>query len=247
MNMPALWDLCINFLWEDEYADDMAKFFKTKGVRKIFDVAGGTGFPILNLKQRGFDVVYSDGNLDMVEYFQRRIGESSIDIPTFHMDWCDLPKNFSLEFDAILCRGNSIVYVDSWEKDNIGANSIKRVKKSLIAFRDLLKKGGFLYIDITSNREFQSPSNPIEDNFGVREIDGKQVSIFWRIFHDSHRKLRRWENFIEINGTKHKTVMESLLLDCNELKEMIHEVGFSSVNHVSFLKETNYDALLCEK
>ncbi len=114
-------------------------------------------------------------------------------------------------------------------------------------FHKLLNKDGVLYIDITSKREFQSKSFPIEEKLGVRKIDGKKVCVIWRISHDTHRKLRHWESLIEVNGVLHKTVMVSLLLDCSDLEKLIYDAGFRTVRRVHFLKELNYDALLCEK
>lgn len=111
--------------------------FKQHGVKKILDVATGTGFHSVQLLQAGFNVVSADGNSQMLaKAFENGRGYGLI-LRTVQA--CDRWLNRDIEgrFDAIVCLGNSFTHLFC-ERDR---------PKALAEFYSALKSDGILILD----------------------------------------------------------------------------------------------------
>ena len=132
------WDELIDW---DARATSEGDFFinlmKERGVRKVLDVATGTGFHSIRFLKAGFDVTSADGSPEMlVQAFEngRRAG---FIMRTIHADWRELSRDIHNKYDAVICLGNSLTHLFS-EQDR---------RKALAEFYAALHYDGVLILD----------------------------------------------------------------------------------------------------
>lgn len=231
-------------MWNDDYVHGLDTFLKTKRVLTILDCAGGTGFPSIKLKKLGWDISYSDKSQEMIDFFLKKLHKEKLSLPYYQSDWMGLRKNINSKFDTILCRGNSIVYVNSWENNGVTHNALADIKKSLIAFFDILNPGGLLYVDLMSGGEFNKPQYPFIETFEDKVIDGHNVSMTWRINHDTETKLRTVVIDLQVDGKAETFVLSSYLLSAGQLRVLLQETGFKDVGQEKIQGENNYDVFV---
>lgn len=247
MTLAELWNICIKFMWDEEYILGLDEFLKSHNVKTILDCAGGTGFPAIALKKRGWDIVYSDGSKQMFDFFEKELKRENLQIPHHLVNWLELSKKFSQKFDALLCRGNSLIYVDSWDDDKIQNETKENIQNSLREFFSVLNNGGLLYVDIINEKEFNRPSYPIIEEFGEKFIDGKKIKLTWELTHDYANKKRTWKSILMIDDVRHEFSYFSYLLRHKELVRMMSEVGFQKVGQVEIKGENNYSVFVGSK
>lgn len=133
------WDDLID--WKKR-ANSEGSFFidqlKAHGVRKVLDVATGTGFHSVRLLEEGFETVSADGSPEMLaKAFANGLAYGSHILRVVHADWRWLNRDVHGEYDAIVCLGNSFTHLFS-ERDR---------RKALAEFYAMLKHDGVLIID----------------------------------------------------------------------------------------------------
>jgi SAM-dependent methyltransferase len=132
------WDDLID--WESR-AESEGDFFidvlKKRGVKRVLDVATGTGFHSVRLLKAGFEVVSTDGSPSMLAKAFENAKDQGYILRTVHADWRVLNRDVHGEFDAIVCLGNSFTHLFK-EKDR---------RKALAEFYTMLKHDGVLVID----------------------------------------------------------------------------------------------------
>lgn len=132
------WDELID--WEQRSkseGDFFIQILRERGVKRILDVATGTGFHSIRLLEAGFDVVSVDGSPYMLaKAFEngRRRGHV---LRTRQADWRWLNRDVVGRFDAVICLGNSFTHLHS-ERDR---------RKTLAEFYAVLKHDGVLILD----------------------------------------------------------------------------------------------------
>lgn len=132
------WDDLIDW---DARASSEGDFFinelKKRGKHRILDVATGTGFHSIRLKEEGFDVHSADGSPEMLaRAFQNGNRRGHI-LRTIHADWRWLNRDVHSKYDAIICLGNSFTHLFK-EKDR---------RKALAEFYAALRHDGVLILD----------------------------------------------------------------------------------------------------
>ncbi|MCB1201867.1 MAG: class I SAM-dependent methyltransferase [Leptospiraceae bacterium] len=110
---------------------------KKLGVTKVLDVATGTGFHSIQLKNAGFDVTSVDGSAEMLTKAFDNAKRYGHILKTVHSDWRELNLNIHEKFDAIICLGNSFTHLFE-ERDR---------RKALAEFYAALRHDGVLIID----------------------------------------------------------------------------------------------------
>lgn len=132
------WDELID--WESRAAaegDFFIRTLKKHGVRKVLDVATGTGFHSVRLLEAGFEVVSADGSPEMlVKAFENGRRRGHI-LRTVQADWRWLNRDVHGEYDAIICLGNSFTHMFE-ERDR---------RKALAEYYAMLKHDGLLILD----------------------------------------------------------------------------------------------------
>lgn len=132
------WDELID--WESRATSEGDFFIRTlkkHKVRKVLDVATGTGFHSVRLLEAGFEVVSADGSPEMlVKAFENARRRGHI-LRTVQADWRWLNRDVHGEYDAIICLGNSFTHMFD-ERDR---------RKALAEYYAMLKHDGILILD----------------------------------------------------------------------------------------------------
>jgi SAM-dependent methyltransferase len=248
MNIAEMWDICIEFKYNKKaFAKSLDKFLKTHNVKTILDCGGGTGFPAIELKKLGWDITYCDGNKLMMKRFQEKVKKLQLQIPQFFSNWLDLSKNTTKKFDAVLCRGNSLIYLDSWDKKQVPKNAEEKIKKVLKEFYAILNPNGLLYVDIVDKKAFGSQNYSATQELGEKIINGKKIKLVWKISHSDKKKIRTWKTILETNGKKQEFTYYSYLLKPEELIKLLKETGFHRVEETKIKGENNYTVFIAYK
>ncbi|MDB9312851.1 methyltransferase domain-containing protein [Spirulina sp. CS-785/01] len=132
------WDELIS--WGDRAKSEGSFFIdilKEHGAKRILDVASGTGFHSVRLRQAGFDVVSADGSPEMLTKAFENARRHGIVLRTVQADWRWLNRDIHQKFDAIICLGNSFTHLFE-ERDR---------RKTLAEFYAALRHDGILILD----------------------------------------------------------------------------------------------------
>jgi sarcosine/dimethylglycine N-methyltransferase len=133
------WDELID--WKRRYKSEGSFFIdqlKARGVKKVLDVATGTGFHSVRLIEERFETVSADGSPEMLaKAFANGLAYGGHILRVVHADWRWLNRDVHGEYDAIVCLGNSFTHLFS-ERDR---------RKALAEFYAMLKHDGVLIID----------------------------------------------------------------------------------------------------
>lgn len=132
------WDTLIDW---DGRAEGEGDFFidilKQHGCKRVLDAACGTGFHSVRLIEEGFQVVSSDGSMEMLaQAFENGRKRGHI-LRTVLADWRWLNRDIHQKFDAVICLGNSFTHL---------FNQIDR-RKALAEFYAALRHNGILILD----------------------------------------------------------------------------------------------------
>lgn len=160
--MALVYDHYLDAIYDREaFTRELAEQLVDLGVRRILDCAAGTGFPALDLYLTGaFEQVHcTDGSQEMIDQLRRNARARGIPIEVLtppHREhpssdplclrWQDLYQLEPADYDYVLCRGNSLVYLDSWSGDDDVAAEDK-IRLALRAISSRVRPGGWLHID----------------------------------------------------------------------------------------------------
>lgn len=132
------WDELID--WEKR-TESEGKFFvqllKERGVKRVLDVATGTGFHSVSLLNAGFDVTSADGSPVMLAKAFENAKRHGHVLRTVHADWRWLNRDVYGTYDAVICLGNSFTHLFE-EHDR---------RKALAEFYAVLEHDGLLILD----------------------------------------------------------------------------------------------------
>jgi len=132
------WDDLIDW---DQRAESEGSFFietlRARGVKRVLDVATGTGFHSIRLLEAGFDVVSVDGSPYMLAKAFENGRKRGHVLRTRHADWRWLNRDVLGRFDAVICLGNSFTHLFN-ERDR---------RKTLAEFYAALVHDGILVLD----------------------------------------------------------------------------------------------------
>lgn len=137
-NFVRKWDELID--WEaraETEGDFFIRLLKERGVKRILDVATGTGFHSVRLLKAGFDVVSLDGSPEMLAQAFENARRHGFILRTVQADWRWLGQVIDNRYDAVICLGNSFTHLFS-EQDR---------RKVLAEFYAALEYGGALILD----------------------------------------------------------------------------------------------------
>jgi sarcosine/dimethylglycine N-methyltransferase len=132
------WDDLIDW---DARASSEGDFFirilKERGVKRILDVATGTGFHSIRLLRAGFDVTSADGSPEMLAQAFENARRAGFIMRTIQADWRWLSRDIHNKYDAVICLGNSLTHLFA-EQDR---------RKALAEFYTALRHDGVLILD----------------------------------------------------------------------------------------------------
>lgn len=249
-SLPEVWDFCLDKIYDkEEYVKGFIELFEKLGIQKddlILDAGCGSGFPAIDLIQRGYRVTGTDKSSEMVRQIKLNAEELGVSIEAKNIMWSDLAKNFDPVFDLVYCRGNSLVYAASWEQNWIVPHrSQEEILKAIQNIYAVLKPGGYYYVDKTSHKE-----RPRTENLGVIETKEGPIEIIWKFEHDEKNRIRTWTTALRFVESEEERihVSYSYLLTNEELEQMLKQAGFSEVKScVSVRGEGHYDVFIARK
>ncbi|MBR9813673.1 class I SAM-dependent methyltransferase [bacterium] len=132
------WDELIDW---DARAKSEGDFFidllRKRGVKKVLDVATGTGFHSVRLREAGFEVISADGSPEMLAMAFNNAAERGHVLRTVQADWRWLNRDVHGKYDAVICLGNSFTHLHT-ERDR---------RKALAEFYAALRHDGILILD----------------------------------------------------------------------------------------------------
>ena len=138
LRLAERWDQIID--WEGRAAgegDFFIEALRQRGVRRVLDVATGTGFHSCRLLAAGFEVTSVDGSPAMLRKAQENARVRGLTLNPVLADWRRLSRCLAGGFDAITNLGNSFTHLFS---------DAER-RQALAEYHRLLKPGGVLVID----------------------------------------------------------------------------------------------------
>jgi glycine/sarcosine N-methyltransferase len=132
------WDELIDW---DGRAEAEGEFFIEKlrelGVKKVLDVATGTGFHSVQLLKAGFEVTSVDGSPMMLAKAFENARSHGYILRTVQADWRYLNRDVHDMYDAVICLGNSFTHLHD-DNDR---------RKSLAEYYATLRHDGVLVLD----------------------------------------------------------------------------------------------------
>ena len=172
------WDQLIDW---DARSEGEGSFFidlmKERGVKRVLDVATGTGYHSVRLLKAGFDVVSADGSPNMLAKAFENAKRHGYILQTIHADWRWLNRDVHSKYDAIICLGNSFTHLFT-ERDR---------RKALAEFYAALKHDGLLIVD---QRNYDALLDHNYENRGAYYYCGKQVKVEPELVNDKVAKFR---------------------------------------------------------
>lgn len=157
--------------WAD-FICEIAKRYSDIPIKKICELACGTGTMATELALRGFEVTASDISNEMLTEAEFKSRQAGANVRFFLADM----RNFSLysKADAMICLLDSMNYL---AKPADFSDTLESVY-------DNLESGGIFIFDINSKYKFE---NIYADNAYVLENDG--VLCAWQNFYNSKTKI----------------------------------------------------------
>ena len=218
------WDELIDW---DRRAKSEGDFFiqllKDRGVKRVLDVATGTGFHSVRLIEAGFEVVSADGAPEMLgKAFDNGRRRGHI-LQTVQADWRWLAKSVHHRFDAIICLGNSFTHIFS-EHDR---------RKALAEFYAALNHDGVLIMD---TRNYDSI---LDHGFSTKHkfyYCGEDISAEPEHVDDGLTRFR----YTFPDGSQFHLNMFPLRKSYT--RRLMHEVGFQHVETYGDFQETYREA-----
>lgn len=132
------------------YRNFLVNMLRSRGCKRILDVACGTGVDSIMLVEEGFEVVSCDASDKMLKYalkerWNRRKEQNFENWIIEEANWLtlydDIKEHLHGGFDAVICLGNSFAHMP----DNFGDQ--REQKQAIANFEKCLRPGGLLFID----------------------------------------------------------------------------------------------------
>jgi SAM-dependent methyltransferase len=252
--LALLWEKCTDVLFDKViYVNRLEELLKSYGVNKesmILDVAGGFGFPVIELAKRGYPIVYNDGSQAMFERAMQRAEQEHAPGYVFQYDsfgarpWQDFGDLGEEMWKALICKGNSLPYAVSWGKAQPDLRKAREeIKSALANFHRILEPEGFLYVDKQPEAQEQA-----EEEIGEVEVEERKLYLTCSFNNDKVNRIRNWTLTTRdmVSGEQKDYPSQGYLLLEEELTSLLKEVGFREV-HKHILPGDIYEAFVAVK
>jgi len=250
---PELWKLCeYNLLYNiDDYLSEMLSLFNKLNITKksnILDTCVGPGFFIKELLQKGYNVKTADKSKRMISSFETDLKNLGIKHKTTISTWLDLKKHFkNNSFDMLFNRGNTFMYANGgWneEKTPNKKKTLTALEKTLKIYYDLLKKGGYLYVD--KYRDSEIPDKKIVATLKIKNLKEKKDIIFY--VERKPKKDLRYAKMLLKNKKGDEKGIPNMAYDLteDEMESLLQKVGFK-VQKLKLKSEKHFVVWLAQK
>jgi SAM-dependent methyltransferase len=247
-----MWSISGKLLHTDtyvaKYSDMLAHIIGASSV-SILDTACGTGFPALNLIEKGFcNISCSDADEDLLDEFRQRMSASAVDLTLMRCGWQTLSQSIKNQYDVVLCVDAAIGFMDSWmdgEMRSGPARILDRVTEVLRQFVSVTANGGRFIIGLQKNN---SRSNVYYSMLvGSFPVEGIEAEAWWNMSYDWEARVKTWENVVTWKGQRFTQTKQSYLFDKAELAELLLKAGFSSVREAPTPADIYEDILIATR
>ncbi|MBO4210382.1 class I SAM-dependent methyltransferase [Micromonospora echinofusca] len=231
VDIGTLWELCMYFEFDRERtADDIARWLGPPAGQRILDCACGSGFPALELIQRGYDVTCTDGSEAMLRHFHRNARIEGLDVRAEQVLWEDLPKRYADQFDVVMNRGGgNYIYAGAWDDEGLATQ--EAMAEAIGQWIACLKPGGRFYVDITRAEDLERTDPQVSDHPTLL-IGDHRVDILERIEIDRSTGIRTWSSTLTIDGVSHDFRRRCRFLRHDQLREILVAAGLTGVEKV---------------
>ncbi|MBO8175329.1 MAG: class I SAM-dependent methyltransferase [Thermococcus sp.] len=171
---------------EIDFVEEIFKNDAKREIKKVLDLACGTGIPTVELARRGYEVTGLDLHEEMLTVAKKKAEREGLNIEFIHGDALDI--DFEEEFDAVTMFFSSIMYFDE--------NAIKQLFNSVIK---ALKSGGVFVADFPC-WYYGGSDKPIV--WDAEKGEEKLIITDWREVEPATQKLhfKRLVQIIKPNG-----------------------------------------------
>jgi hypothetical protein len=251
-SLDEVWDLCIrNFLYDQKkYISEILALFERIGITKeskIADVSAGGGFPALNLIELGYRVDCFDGFAS--DLFNKNVTKQGQNTSCKEVLWQDLPEVTPQgQYDFIFCRGNSFIFAGGGWTELTGFD-IEKVRadyeKTAKIFADMLKSGGYMYVD-----KFKDSELGHRERLATIKVGERAEDLMFSSKRSPETKTRQvyMQRMVGDEVVNNETRVTYDLLG-DELSQFLKDGGFSSVEriNVEIPEEKHFDVWLAKK
>ncbi len=195
------------------------RILRRHGAHSILDCACGTGIQAIGLARLGYRVYASDISSKILEQLRRKARASQLAIKTKQADFRDLEPWQEMNFDAVICSGNSLTLVPQPSDVLKALKSMFRVTRtrgiSIIGLHNysVLKREDKIF----RLRHVAEESRP-HVAFDLRELGKERVKVLYFV---AEFRNRRWDL---------KSFVKSYLnLNPHQLTRTMKSAGYHSI------------------
>ncbi len=251
-NVSELWDDCLyNLVYDPQkYVGDLEDLFKKLGVHKsskILDSSAGSGFPALELKQKGYSVECMDFSEQAIEVFERKARQRNVNLRCNRLSWLEIPSFYPKDFfDFVFCRGNSFIYASGgWESKGIldSSSALRDYERTLHSFYGSMAPRAWIYVD-----KFKDNEKFSKKQVGLVKIANKTYE--WYFYRNPiHQERVREAKMIFQNGEELLPIVDfkTYLLSFKELNGLMKKVGFRNIRKIRLPSEKDFDIMIAQK
>ncbi len=227
-DVGTLWDLCLASEYDhDQVVRSIADWIGPPNGQQVLDCACGSGFPALDLHKLGYQVTCTDGSPFMLERFVRNAATADVAIEPRLALWEELGSIYPDKFDAVICRGCSLIYAGTFE-ENVEPDR-SAVEASVESFIRCLTPGSRLYVDCPREEDLQT-----EDSGWMkhppRTIDGHHIEIEERLVVDREEAMRHWTVQLRIDDASFDFERKSHHLPHPQFAALLEDAGLEQVS-----------------
>jgi len=228
-----LWDRCVyEMLYTpDKFVDEFSSLLEKHGVTKIstiLDSAAGSGFPALDMVEKGFlNIACIDVSDDQIRLFNKRAESKNLSIRSQRVSWNKIPEHFkNKKFKAIICKGSLWYAAGGWNKEYIPEreSSLSAIKDTLEIFYSMLEDGGVLYVD-----KFKDDEIDHKETVGMFHVGENKKELIFYTHREQEKKIRRAAMIVKDIETEKEESLPNVTYDLKEeeMESLLKEVGFS--------------------
>jgi SAM-dependent methyltransferase len=228
-----LWDRCVyEMLYSpDKFVDEFSSLLEKHGVTKasaILDSAAGSGFPALDMVEKGFsDIACIDVSDDQIRLFNKRSESKNLTIRSQKVSWDEISEHFKhKKFKAIICKGSLWYAAGGWNTEYAPdrKSAFEAMRTALKIFYTMLETGGVLYVD-----KFKDSEVDHKDTVGTFQVGDKKKELVFYTHREPAKQVRRAAMIIKDIETGEEQGLPNVTYDLkeDEMETLLSEIGFS--------------------
>ncbi len=240
MTLSQEWSALSEAMYGEDFIAELAAFLRQNGAQRILECGCGNGYFLEGLARRGFCGIGIDAEPEMIAMAEQEHAHTNLTY--ILMNWLNLGR-LGETFDAVICRGNSLTYVNSWDKEkhDFDSDTISiLIEKSIRIMYRQLKPGGILYLDTVSQGEIALGSRAVT-------ISLPDIELVGRIEHDWQKRARYISGSGMVHGQEFCGDSICYLLTADELVEILRSLQPTGIWQPKLAHEPNYDVVCARK